>query len=165
MANSFQKEIPRSRINITLDVDTGNNTAKKELPLKLLILGDFSHGQNQKAIAERERIPISKYNFDEVMARFSPRLHLNLASFLNAKQNKISMDFKFQSRKDFHPHNIVRQSPELSKLLAMRNLLRELKASLIDNKPFRYALEDVVCSNNNLQQLKDEIQLRQGAKE
>ncbi len=41
MRSNFQDEVPKSRINITLDVDVGGAASKKELPLKMLVLGDF----------------------------------------------------------------------------------------------------------------------------
>ncbi len=44
MADSFQNEIPKARVNITLDVETGGARKKLELPLKMLALGDFSGG-------------------------------------------------------------------------------------------------------------------------
>jgi type VI secretion system protein ImpB len=39
MANSFQNEIPKARVNIKLDLHTGNGQKKVELPLKLLVTG------------------------------------------------------------------------------------------------------------------------------
>ena len=46
MADSFQKEIPKARINISLDVETGGAKKKIELPLKMLVMGDFSNSKN-----------------------------------------------------------------------------------------------------------------------
>ena len=66
MAKSFQKEIPKARVNITLDLETGGAKKKKELPLKVLALGDFSRGKTTGPVAERERIDINKNNFDNV---------------------------------------------------------------------------------------------------
>ena len=67
MQDSFQNEIPKARVNITLDVETSEGRKKKELPLKLLVMGDFSNGQTQGPIGQRERIGISRNNFDQVL--------------------------------------------------------------------------------------------------
>ena len=40
MADSFQNEVPAARVNIKLDLHTGNAKKKVELPLKLLAVGD-----------------------------------------------------------------------------------------------------------------------------
>lgn len=54
MSNSFQSEIPKARINLKLDVFTGGAQKKAELPLKLVVSGDFSN--------ERETAPLSERN-------------------------------------------------------------------------------------------------------
>ena len=133
--NSFQTEIPPSRINITLDIETGGAHHKKELPLKLLVLGDFSHGNADKILALRDRINITKTNLDHVLHTLSPKLTLPLAHFENA----ITLDFK--KFNDFHPDQLVTKIPALNKLVSMRNLLKDLKANLLDNIAFRKKLE------------------------
>lgn len=45
MADSFQNEVPAARVNIKLDLHTGNAKKKVELPLKLLAVGDYSNGK------------------------------------------------------------------------------------------------------------------------
>ncbi|WP_387696208.1 type VI secretion system contractile sheath small subunit, partial [Photorhabdus sp. RM157S] len=72
VTQSFQNEIPKARINIKLDLHTGGAQKKVELPLKLLVMGDYSHGQEQRPLSEREKVSINKNNFDNVMAEFSP---------------------------------------------------------------------------------------------
>ncbi|MCG9770984.1 type VI secretion system contractile sheath small subunit, partial [Pseudoalteromonas piscicida] len=56
MSDTFQKEIPRARINIALELETEGATQKSELPMKVLVVGDYSNGQNDSDLAERERI-------------------------------------------------------------------------------------------------------------
>lgn len=46
MADSFQNEVPAARVNIKLDLHTGNAKKKVELPLKLLAVGDYSNGKS-----------------------------------------------------------------------------------------------------------------------
>ena len=60
MAGSFQNEIPKARINITLDVETNGSQRKMELPLKLLVLGKFSQDADKSDIASRKKINIEK---------------------------------------------------------------------------------------------------------
>ena len=60
MANSFQNEIPKARVNIKLDLHTGNGQKKVELPLKLLVTGDFSNGLELRPLSEREKVDINK---------------------------------------------------------------------------------------------------------
>lgn len=55
MGDSFQNEVPTARVNIKLDLHTGGVQKKVELPLKLLAVGDFSNGREQRPLSEREK--------------------------------------------------------------------------------------------------------------
>jgi type VI secretion system protein ImpB len=129
-----------SRINITLDVDTHGARRKKELPLKLLVLGNFSHHKNSKPLSHRERININQFNIDDVLASILPSITIE------------NNTLEFKKLKDFQPDSLIQQVPALRKLTSMRNLLKELKANLIDNTEFRKALEKL--ANDKPAQLK-----------
>lgn len=51
MSNSYQSEIPKARVNIQLSVHTGGVQKKVELPLKLLVVGDYSNGAEQRPVS------------------------------------------------------------------------------------------------------------------
>lgn len=46
--------------------------------------------------------------------------------------------------KDFEPEAVARQIPQLRAMLAMCNLLRDLKSNLLDNMTFRKELEVIL---------------------
>ncbi len=48
MSDSFQNAAPKARVNLKLDLHTGHAPKKVELPLRLLVTGDFSHGEEQR---------------------------------------------------------------------------------------------------------------------
>lgn len=56
MADSFQNEVPKARINLKLALHTGGAQKKIELPLKLLTVGDFSNGKENRPLSEREKL-------------------------------------------------------------------------------------------------------------
>ncbi len=58
--SSFQSEIPKARINLKLDLHTGGASKKMELPLKLLVAGGFSNGQDSASISERKKLILRK---------------------------------------------------------------------------------------------------------
>lgn len=154
---SFQREIPQARVNITLDVETNGVTKKKELPFKMLILADFSHDNIPIAIKKRERVAISKENFDNVIAEISPQLTLVMPNTVCNQGSELAVSLQFNNLADFHPNQIVKQVAPLQKLLAMRNLLKELKANIIDNHIFRRELERIIKSNNELSNLQAQL--------
>lgn len=144
MADSFQNEVPKSRINLKLDLHTGGAGKKTELPLKLLIAGDFSHGQEEAPLSERNRTSVNKDNFDAVLAEYSPGVSLIVKNTLAGDGSEDSIHLTFQSINDFSPEQVSRQIPQLKAMLSMRNLLRDLKANLLDNQTFRKELEKIL---------------------
>ncbi|MGV8916525.1 MAG: type VI secretion system contractile sheath small subunit [Pseudomonas sp.] len=153
MSNSFQSEIPRARVNIKLDLHTGGAQKKVELPLKLMVMGDYSNGQEQRPLSERNKIDINKNNVDSVLAEFKPSLNFSVPDTLSDDDADTAVELTFREMKDFEPERVARQIPQLRALLAMRNLLRDLKSNLLDNATFRREFEVILKD----QALSDEL--------
>jgi len=158
MAESFQNEIPKARVNITLDVETGGAKKKLELPLKLLTVGDFSNGKATGRLVDRERININKENVESVLSDLSPQTRFSVPNVIKNDDTEITVDLAFRSFKDFHPESVARQVPAVHNLLAMRNLLKDLKSNLLDNGSFRKELERIVKTQPELEGLKSELE-------
>ncbi len=156
MSNSFQAEIPAARVNIKLDVHTGGAQKKVELPLKLLVLGDFSNGKTKGPVQARGKINVNKNNFNAVMAELSPSVSFGARDTITGDgEIPVSLDFKHM--KDFHPEQVARKIPQLSKLVATRNLLKDLKSNLLDNATLRRELEGIVKDEKTLAALKNDL--------
>lgn len=158
-SNSFQNEVPKARVNIKLDLHTGGAQKKVELPLKLMMLGDYSNGQEDRPLSERSKININKNNFDNVLSEFSPALKLTVENTFAGDGSDASVDLKFEKMKDFEPEQVARQIPSLRALLATRNLLRDLKSNLLDNATFRLELERIVKDEALSNELRAELAL------
>lgn len=146
MADSFQNEVPKARVNLKLDLHTGGASKKTELPLKLLVAGDFSNGQDFSPLSGREKTNITKNNFDAVLSDYSPRVDLTVKNTLADDGSEDAISLTFRNMKDFSPEQISRQIPQLKAMLSMRNLLRDLKANLLDNQAFRKELEKILLN-------------------
>lgn len=109
MADSFQNEVPKARINLKLDLHTGGASKKMELPLKLLVAGDFSNGQDTAPIFEREKVNITKNNFDSVLSEYSPKVNLTVKNTLADDGGEDNIKLTFQSMKDFTPEQVAAQ--------------------------------------------------------
>ncbi len=158
MSNSFQNEIPRSRVNIALELETGGAKVKKELPLKLLVMGDFSNGKSDETLSERSRVQVKKDNLEDVLKDMSPQVQFNVANKVSGEEGaEIGVDLTFDSFKSFQPEQVAEQIPEVNKMLAMRNLLKDLKSNLLDNSSLRKELERVLASKPELEELKDQL--------
>jgi len=143
---SYQNEIPKARVNIRLDLHTGGARKKVELPLSLLVAGDFSHGQEHRPLSEREKVNINKNNFNSVLAEFTPAVNVSVDNTLADDGGDTRVNLRFSHMKDFEPEHVARQIPQLKAMLAMRNLLRDLKSNLLDNATFRKELETILLN-------------------
>lgn len=142
--SSFQNEIPPARVNIQLSVDKGNAQKKMELPLKLLVVGDFTQRKDDTRIANREKINLNKQNFDQVMESLDLGVKTVVPNKVKNDGSDLQVSLKLKNMKSFDPSEIVKQVPELSKLMAARNLIRDLGSNLLDNREFRKRLEEVL---------------------
>jgi len=148
---------PTARVNITLDVETNGARVNKELPLKLLCLGNYSNGKDKRSLAKRELMPITKLNFQQVLARVNPRLSLSVENQLAAELTSLSVDLSFAHIEDFGPENVAHQVPALRELIAMRNVLSDLKACLANNKPLKKQLAKALADHSDQLQLSREL--------
>lgn len=157
MSSSFQDEIPKARINLKLNLHTGGAQKKFELPLKLLVTGDFSNGQDNRPLSEREKVNINKNNFNSVLGEFSPSVNLTVENTLAGDGSEENVKLTFREMKDFEPEAVARQIPQLKAMLAMRNLLRDLKSNLLDNVTFRKELEHILIDPSLSNELRREL--------
>ncbi|MGA6108815.1 type VI secretion system contractile sheath small subunit [Pseudomonas solani] len=156
-SNSFQNEVPKARVNIKLDLHTGGAQKKVELPLKLMLMGDYSNGREARPLSERSKVNINRNNFDSVLAEFAPRMKLAVENTLADDDSETSVELAFHRMKDFEPEQVARQIPQLRALLAMRNLLRDLKSNLLDNATFRQELERILKDDALSDELRAEL--------
>lgn len=158
MAESFQNEVPKARVNIKLDLHTGGAQKKVELPLKLLVMGDYSNGQETRSLAEREKVSINKNNFNSVLADFNPKAKVAVENTLIGDGTELPVDLDFKSMDDFKPEIVAGKVPELRALMAARNLLRDLKSNLLDNAMFRRELEKILKDPGLSERLRADLQ-------
>jgi len=157
MAGSFQNEIPAARINLKLDVGTGGASKSVELPLKLLVMGDFTQREKKGRLADREKISVDKNNFGQVMTDFGLNLSFTVENKLKG-EGEMQVNIPITEMSSFKPENVASAVPSLNRLLAARNLLKDLKSNLLDNRELRRRLEELIKNPESAQKLRTELQ-------
>lgn len=157
MPKSFQHEKPPSRVNLFLEVAKGDAKEKVELPLRLLVMNDFSGRDDDTPVADREIININKNNFQDVMQSFDLGLEYTVPNKLTG-EGEVKVDLEFEDLDGFSPEKVAQQVPELSRLLAARNLLQDLRNRLISVGEFRKQLEKVVSDEAAREELLSELE-------
>jgi type VI secretion system protein ImpB len=136
---------PRERVNIVYKPATGGAQEEKELPLKMLVMGDFTLKNDETPLEDRKAINIDKDNFNDVMKDHKVSLDVNVKNTLSGKDGEeISAKLKFDTLKDFDPDAVARQVPELAKMLELRDALAALKGPLGNFPAFRKKIEEII---------------------
>ena len=155
---SFQNEIPPSRVNIRYVKYTGGAQEKVELPLKLLLLGDYTLREDDTPLDERKKISVNKDNFAAVMREQNLSLSMVVPNRLAGREDdEMRVDLDIESLGDFSPDAIVQNIPELKKMIEIRELLSDLKARVITNRKFRLALENIVKDKSQVEAIMSEL--------
>lgn len=136
---------PRERVNIVYKPSTGDAQEEKELPLKLLMMGDYTLRQDETPLEERKPINIDKDNFNDVMKSQGLGLQMNVSNKLSDKAgDELGVKLKFDNLKDFEPEQVAKQVPELKQLLELRQALSALKGPLGNFPAFRKKIQQIV---------------------
>jgi type VI secretion system protein ImpB len=135
---------PRERVNIVYKPATGDAQEEKELPLKLMVLGDFTGRADDRALEDRKPVSVDKDNFNDVMRSMNLGASVQVPDKLSDSGGELSVNLKFESLKDMDPDAIAAQVPELKKLLELRDALTALKGPLGNLPEFRKKIESLV---------------------
>ena len=133
-----------ARVNITLNNVGDTAQEKKELPMRLLVLANFTNKTQQQPLSKQARLAVTLANYQQVLSYLNPTLNLTVSTGIESKKEDLQLYLSIKSMQDFHPKSLIEQVPLLQRLNAMRSLLKELRANLIDNATFRKKLQDLL---------------------
>lgn len=152
---------PKERINITFKPATGGAQEEIELPLKLLVVGDYIQRFDGRKLEDRKPIAIDKMTFDEVLSKQGLELALNVPNRLHGENStdELAIALRVSAMKDFNPASLVEQIPELKKLMELRDALVALKGPLGNAPSFRKAIEGVLADDVSRARILSELDL------
>ncbi len=154
---------PKERINVVYKPATGDAQEEVELPLKLLMLGDYTGKPDDRPVEDRKPINVDKDNFGDVMRSQDLGMDLNVPNRLSGEEGEeMGVNLKFESLKDFDPENVVRQVPELAQLLELREALTALKGPLGNVPAFRKMIQAALKDEDARDKLMKELKLGGG---
>jgi len=149
---------PKERINIVYRPATGDVKEDVELPLKILVMGDFTGKPDDRALEKRDPVNIDKDNFNEVLKAHSLGLNFTVPNRLSKKPDEeTTVKLQVKSIKDFDPESIVNQVPELKRLLELREAMRSLRGPLANVPEFRKKVQELVKDETTRKQLLKEM--------
>jgi type VI secretion system protein ImpB len=149
---------PKERVNITYKPATGDAQAEVELPLKVLVLGDFTLKADDRPVDDRKPINVDKDTYEDVLK--AQKLSIDLAvpnRLVPGSEDNMAVSLKFNSLRDFEPDAIVENVPELKEIIELRNALKALKGPLGNVPDFRKKLQALIEDDDTRAKLLGEL--------
>lgn len=149
---------PKERVNVVYRPAIGDAQQEVELPLKILVMGDFTQQQDDRMIEDRKAINVDKDNFNEVLKAHNLKLQATVDNKLAQEQDAVmSLDLDFKSLADFEPDAILQKVPELKKLYELREALKAIKGPLGNIPEFKKKLTQLVADEGTREKLLKEL--------
>ncbi len=154
MAESTQHKLDRvrrPRVQITYDVETGGAMQKVELPFVVGVLADLSGYPKTalKPLKDRKGTFIDRDNFNEILAKATPRVAMRVPNKLTDEKDKLlPVELNFKSMDDFEPAQVAAQIPVLKELLDMRHRLTQILSKMEGNDQLEALLTDVLSNSD-----------------
>jgi type VI secretion system protein ImpB len=162
MAESQQHKldrIRRPRVQITYDVETNGAMQKVELPFVVGVLADLSGKPKEalKALKDRKVVTIDRDNFNDVLAKATPRVAMKVDNKLTDANTKLAVELNFKRLDDFEPGKVAEQVPALRELTEMRGKLVQLLSKMEGNDKLEELLGDVLSNTEKAMSLAKEL--------
>lgn len=153
---------PKERVNIVYRPATGDASEEVELPLKVLVMGDFTLKEDETPVEDRKAINVDKDNFNEVLSAQKVSLDAAVDDKLSEPKEgeepgKLNVSLDFKTMRDFEPDEIIKKVPELSKLYELREALKALKGPLGNVPEFRKKIQEIVADEGARERLLKEL--------
>ena len=154
-----QSIAPKERVNITYQSSIEGAQEDVELPLRILMLGDYTGRADERPIEERSPIAIDKQSFDKVLESQDLQLSVSVDSTLGEGEGNLEAHLRFRKLSDFRPEAIVAQVPQLARMLEIRRALVALKGPIANRPRFAREVERILADPDARARLGRELAL------
>lgn len=137
---AVNKKIPQSRLMIQYDTRVEGEPKKKELPYRLLVIGDLSKGKSKDAKKEFEdrSVRVVKNGIDAALKDMDISANISVPNSINPQKSAmLNINYKFNSVGDFQPDKIAKKVPELNALLKLKEMLSSFEKDIDNNRTLK----------------------------
>ncbi|WP_223631790.1 type VI secretion system contractile sheath small subunit [Corallococcus sp. EGB] len=158
---AIQDQLPKSRITLTYRTTINGEQETVNLPLRLLVMGDFSlkSSEDRKQDLETRKLrSVDGRNLDELMKDMKMSASFEVPNRINPDvEAALNVTLPIDRMKSFHPDEIVKHVPKLKALLLLKTLLVEMQSNIDNRKELRRELYDLFSKPEALKELLNEL--------
>ncbi|MBM7118737.1 type VI secretion system contractile sheath small subunit [Archangium primigenium] len=159
---AINDDIPKSRITLTYRTTVNGERTEKALPLRLLMMGDFSSGTStdqRKDLDQRQIRNLDGKNLDQVMRDMDMTLQFKVRNRIDpGTAEQLDVTLPIASMKSFTPAELAKNMPKVRALLLLRKLLLEMQGNLDNRKEFRRMVRELAQNPEAVAALRNDLQ-------
>lgn len=156
-----QDEVPKSRVTLTYKTEVDGEPAVVDLPLRMMVLGDFSDGTSKDRKLDLEERGLRSFdgrNTDEIMKDMGIQLDMVVPNKVNPNEEDMRVQLKIDSMSSFSPESVAKQIPQIRSLLLLKKLLEEVQSNVANKKEFAQLLGKLIANPEALDKMKQKLQ-------
>ncbi|MBL4850455.1 MAG: type VI secretion system contractile sheath small subunit [Planctomycetes bacterium] len=165
---AVQDEVPKSRITLRYRTEVDGEPADIQLPLRLLIMGDFSLGTSKDRkldLEERKIRNLDGTNTKAVMKDMNMSIKAEVPNKIDPENSEnLAVDLPITSLKSFSPDEVAQNVPKLRALMTMRKLLLEMNSSMGNSKELRKLVSQLYADEGAFNKLREDLKAFEGLK-
>lgn len=150
------------RVNLRYSPATDGQRDQGEIPFRLLVVGDFTGGQNPARLKAREPLNINNDNFESRLEAQNLSLNLSVPNRLRTDDvdARLAVNLNIRNMKDFTPDRVVEQVEPLRQLRDLRVALEKLKQQYINEEDFRTALRAILKDPDKTRRVLEQLKMQ-----
>lgn len=157
---SVQEEVPKSRITLTYKTEVDGEPMPINLPLRLMVLGDFSGGSSkdrQLDLEQRSLRSLDGRNTNEIMKDMRISLDIVVPNKLNPNEESLRVQLPLDGMSAFSPEEVAKKVPQIRSLLLLKKLLEEVQSNIANKKEFANLLSKLFANEDLLTKMREKL--------
>lgn len=165
---AVQDEVPKSRITLRYRTEIAGEAADVQLPLRLLMMGDFSLGTSTDRkldLEDRKIRNLDGTNTTAVMKDMKISLTATVPNKIDPENSEnLEVNLPITSLKSFTPDEVAKNTPKLRALLTLRTLLTEMESNMGNSKDLRKLVAELYANEEAFNKLREDLKGLEGLK-
>ncbi len=165
---AIQDEIPKSRLTLRYKTEVNGQPADITLPMRLMILGDFSQGSSPDRkldLDERRVRNLDGTNTNTIMKDMGMSLNFTVDNKIDPKNEaELEISLPINSMKSFSPDEVAEHVPKLKGLLTLKQLVGEMLTNVNNRKELNKLLNELMSNAENKDKILSDLKGFEGFK-
>ena len=150
---SIQDVLPTSRLTLRYRTEISGEPEDIELPMRLLMVGDFSGGSNKNTpFQERSVLQFDGKNTDEILKKMKVKIAIK-----NEDVGDETVNIPIRSVDSFSPSNVCNSIKKMSDMIESKKMLNHLLSNINNSTKFKRAIESLVGNQASVDALKERL--------